>query len=498
MNNAIILRDGKEYLHPFEAPCRLSELLAEHPVAHPCGGKGTCQKCRVKASGALSEPTEAERTLDGYRLSCQSYALGDVTITLPDTKIWRKSASAQLLSSVAPIGTHYGYVIDLGTTTVSVALYDQQSGAQCAQIVSQNPQATFGADVLSRLHASIQGKRIALSRCVQDTLSKMCAELLQMLCLKAEDVDAAVLTGNTAMLYLLFGRNPSCIATAPFVCDAVFGDFYSVDFLPMRTGTKLYVPACISAFLGADILTASIASQLWDEDGTHLLADLGTNGEILLQKDGKVWGCSCAAGPAFEGAGLSCGMPAVAGAIDSVKLFGGKLLTTVCENVKPTGICGSGLVELMACLRKNHMLNSDGLLQCGERYLLDSTDVYITQNDVRSFQLSKSAIRTGIDMLMRAADVQTPSFVEIAGTFGEHLNIRSAKEIGLFPNFSDCSFKSIGNAAATGAAMLLLNRDLLSTCSEKASIIQTLSLTQLPYFNDTLLENLSLSQREEK
>lgn len=493
MNKATIIRNGQQYIRHFEAPCLLSALLEEFTVSHPCGGKGVCKKCCVQATGALSEPTEAERTLNGTRLSCQTVALGDVTVTLPEHKTWSKSGSAKKLKSVAPLASRYGFVIDLGTTTVSVALYDQLNGNMCAQVVLPNPQSAFGADVLSRLHAAMHGKAGVLSRCIRDALQEACHSLLRQCNCTADDVDAAVLTGNTAMLYLLFERNPACVSMAPFQCDTLFGDFYDVDFLPMRSGTKVYVPNCISAFLGADILTASLASHLWDEDGVHLLADLGTNGEILLQKDGKVWGCSCAAGPAFEGVGMACGMPAVAGAVESVKLFGGKLISTVCENAKPVGICGSGLVELMACLRKSHSLSADGRLQSGDRYTLDGTDVFITQNDIRSFQLSKSAIRTGMDFLLRAADIQTPSCVEIAGTFGTHLSVRAAKEIGLFPNFSEGTVHAIGNAAATGAAMLLLNRNLLSECAERAKRIQTLSLTELADFNDTLLENLSLS-----
>lgn len=493
MNKAIILQNGQQHIRYFEAPCLLSELLTDFSVAHPCGGKGTCRKCRVEAVGDLSEPTAAESAVLGsnVRLCCQTLALGDVTITLSDTKTWNKSSASNHLAAVHPLGKKFGFVVDLGTTTVSAALYDQTTAKPCAQTVFPNPQSAFGADVLSRLHAAMHGKASLLSQSVQNALHAACSALLQNTGLSSADVDAAVLTGNTAMLYLLFEQDPACISVSPFRCETRFGDFYDADFLPLCAGTKVFVPHCISAFLGADILTASLASHVWDE-GVHLLADLGTNGEILLQKDGDVLGCSCAAGPAFEGAGLECGMPAVDGAIESVKLFGGKLLPKIHGNANAMGICGSGLIDLIACLRKMHILTPDGLLTCGDRYIIEGTDVYLTQADIRAFQLSKSAIRTGMDLLLREAGVQKPDCVEIAGTFGTHLSLPSAKAVGLLGNFPQNAVSAIGNAASTGAAMLLLDNRLIRDCAEKSTKIRSVQLTEHREFNALLLQNLML------
>ena len=329
MNKAIILQNGQRTVRTFQAPAPLTALLPDLPQS--CGGRGFCGQCRVRIAGKAAAPTEAERTRlsaaqlrDGIRLACQVTLLDDATVTLP-SKNTAKKADAAAPECKKPLGTSYGFAVDLGTTTMWAALYDLQSGRCIASASAANPQSRAGADVLTRMEYAMQGHGGELCRLVQHALFDLCAALLMQARLAPGDVDAAVLVGNTAMLYLLLGSDPSSIAMSPFQSETLFGDFYPADFLPVRRGTKLFIPRCISAFLGADAVAAALACGL-DRNSRRMLADLGTNGEILLRYGDTVSGCSCAAGPAFEGVGLSCGMPAADGAIRTVLLSGGQFV----------------------------------------------------------------------------------------------------------------------------------------------------------------------------
>ena len=327
MSKLILNQNGVRRKIDFSSPTPLSTVLDMLP--HPCGGKGFCGKCRVRIMGKISAPTAAERTMlsreqlrDGVRLACQVTLNGDAQVTVADTAAPAKATSSDVPRK-KPLGEKYGLSIDLGTTTICAAVFDLQTGKRCTEGSAANPQARYGADVLSRVESAIQGNGNELSRCIRHALFDLCAQVMMTAKLAPGDVDAAVLVGNTAMLYLLFGLDPTGISTSPFQCDTLFGDFYPADFLPVRRGTKVFVPRCISAFLGADAAAAALACGL-HRPGDRMVADLGTNGEILLRSGNELLGCSCAAGPAFEGVGLSCGSPAVDGAVRSVLLSGGR------------------------------------------------------------------------------------------------------------------------------------------------------------------------------
>lgn len=495
MSKAIIVQNGKRVERMFQAPAPLSALLPDFP--HPCGGLGLCGKCRIRVQGKVSEPTAEERTRlsadqlkDGIRLACQVSALGDITVFLQtDHTLQKAQAFAPQLRK--PLGNSYGLAIDLGTTTLWAALYNLQNGACIASACASNPQRRIGADVLTRMDYAMQHGGIELSRLVRHALYDLCAQLLMQSCLAPNDVDAAVLVGNTAMLYLLLERNPRSIAMSPFQCDTHFGDYYAADFLPVRRGSKVYIPPCISAFLGADAVAAAIACEM-DTACRRMLADLGTNGEILLRFDDILCGCSCAAGPAFEGAGLSCGMAAAEGAVRSVMLSGGRTLYDTIGQKPPTGISGSGYIDWIACLRKSGKLKKDGTLESDRIYLAD-TPLYITQQDIRTFQLAKSAVRTGMDYLLDYVPEKQTVDLAVAGSFGSALRMHSAEQIGLIPTQSVSRIHAVGNAAGTGAAMMLLDDSCIARACSHAAQTQTVQLTQETDFHDRLCQYLELA-----
>ena len=501
MPEVIIMQNQKELCRKsFEPPCFLAHLIGS--LAQPCAGRGYCGKCRVRAHGKLSRPTAQERAKltarelsDGVRLACQAMALGDVRIFLPNEPNTRKANAADVVS-VSPLGSEYGFALDLGTTTVSAALYHLPTGKCCGRKNIPNPQSPYGADVLSRLQYAVQGSADALSTCVRHALYDLCASLLMEQRLAPNDVDAAVLVGNTAMLYLLYGVSPATIAAAPFTCDTKFGAFYPADFLPVRRGTKVYVPRCISAFLGADTTAAILGCDL-TRSGARMLCDLGTNGEMVLYTGDALYGCSCAAGPAFEGVGLSCGMCAVDGAVHTAMLSGGHIVYRTCADAPPKGLCGSGVVDLLACLLRLGVLQEDGRLTNSDRYYLEDTPVYLSQQDVRQIQLAKSAVRSGSEILLRHADADVQA-LSLAGTFGSALHAGSAARIGLFPPALHGRISACGNAAGTGAAMLLLDRGRLEESERLAQRVQTIQLADLPEFQELLMRYTAFESSKEK
>ena len=243
----------------------------------------------------------------------------------------------------------------------------------------------------------------------------------------SEALDALVLTGNTTMLYLLTGRNPEPLSHAPFVADCLF------DMESRVLERNAYLPPCMNAFVGADISCAVLAAGQCDKDAVSLLVDIGTNGEIALWKDGTLYVASTAAGPAFEGAGISCGCASLRGAIDRVWLQDGQLRAHTIGEQRAVGICGSGLIDAVAMLLEKGEIDETGATESERLELRDG--IALLPKDIRAVQLAKAAIAAGIETLMQSAGVG-PEHIEtlyIAGGFGSHLDVRSAAAIGLFP-----------------------------------------------------------------
>lgn len=470
----------------------------------PCGGHGSCGKCKVIAHGALSPLSESEKSKltareihEGVRLACRTLVLGDCTVTpygVPEkTAVLLEGSSPK--GPVSPLFRHYGVALDIGTTTLAARLY-AVTGELLADCGRLNPQGHFGADVISRIEKSMNGKAELLAASIRGAIDEMLRELAKKAGIASTDIDMLCVTGNTAMLYLLTASDPTSLSKAPFAADRLFDETISAEVLglcALSGNTGILLPPCISAFVGADTVCALLATGLCDRPTSALLADVGTNGEIALWSGNSLTVCSTAAGPAFEGAGITMGMRGAAGAIDRVQVANGRLIPHVIDDVPPVGICGSGLVDAVSCLLEIGELDETGYL---EDDMTIAGPVKLFAKDIRMLQLAKSAVCAGIQTVLQQQSV-TPKQVEalyIAGGFGSYLNTQSASRIGLFPRALCHKAKAVGNAALDGAALLLLDEAALERGRSLANAARTLNLSTSSVFADLYMTGMLLEE----
>ena len=485
MHKLTVLQGGLRRECLFEGEALLGDVLAAngYEIARPCGGRGSCGKCAVALEGQVSTPNAVEERA-GARLACQAVLLGDAEVILPENR-----ALAQIELSGAeidrgnPMPGRLGAAVDIGTTTIALRLYNLQSGACVGESGMGNPQASIAADVMGRIGAALEGR-------LEEMRGQVCTAirmLLQAACRQAgedvETVDALIITGNTTMLYLLTGRNPEALSHAPFEADWLFDE--QVELL----GKTAYLPPCMNAFVGADISCAVLSAKQCS-GGTSLLVDVGTNGEIALWKNGVLYVSSTAAGPAFEGAGISCGCGSVAGAIDKVWLEDGALAAHTIGEEEAVGVCGSGLIDAVACFLENGLVDETGATDADELPMRDG--ICLQPADIRAVQLAKAAIAAGIETLMECAgaSVEEIETLYIAGGFGSHLNVLSAARIGLIPAELAGKVKVLGNAALSGAAMLLLDRDKLEEIRRIREASRHVNLGGNPAFNEHYMDQM--------
>lgn len=438
---------------------------------------------------------------------------------------------------------HVGIAVDVGTTTVAVQAWAIGTRTMLAVAADKNRQARFGGDVISRIAYAAADGFSALHDAVVAQLETLFARVLRTAQAAmprgvSPAVTGIVLTGNTAMLSLLCGVPVNGLAAAPFTPASLFdlttcwGDVRSGTVVGERHakqstathaigavsvidgGTPVYVPPCIGAFVGADTVCAMLAagfpvpgdasSATAHECATpHLLADIGTNSEIALyvpdspRLGSRILCTAAAAGPAFEAANISCGMGAVAGAIDSVSFADGRLRCRVIGGGNPRGICGSGVVSALAALREGGLIDRSGAVQegfvrrdDGSRAVQLSPAVYLSQQDVRNVQLAKAAVRTGLQYMLG----QSPSLpvFSVAGAFGTNLPLDAAIKIGMIPPELEDRTVPRGNAALAGASALLFSPLLRRKCTSLAQTSYHVNLAAVPDFQARFLDALAV------
>ncbi len=488
--------DGKAVSVP--KGTKLKELLS---VPMPCGGRGRCGKCKVIAHGELSPvsiPEKNQLTSDeiskGIRLACMVTVEGDCSVqtinSTSENKILTDSKSEFNISE--PMFTQYGIAVDIGTTTLAAKLFDT-NGKCLSETTCMNPQSKWGADVISRIEASMKGEKTALAKAIRNELNSIMEISASKAEISAKEIDGIVLVGNTAMLHLLTETDIAPLSKAPFEAKRLFGERLTAKELELSAvdpETSVYLPPCISAFIGADTVCALLASEIDSTDDTKILADIGTNGEIALFNKGHLSVCSTAAGPAFEGAGISMGMNGKSGAIDHAEVVDGKIQAHVIGDAEPIGICGSGLIDAVRCLLETEILDETGFLDDDPAEITET--VTITQEDIRMVQLAKSAIHAGINTLMQTAEVSSKDISKllIAGGFGSYLNTESAGKIGLLPMDLIAKTEILGNAALSGASILLLNKNSVNKAAEYAQKAEVLQLSSNPIFTNEYMEQM--------
>ncbi len=500
---AVVTLNGASYTCPIGTV--LGDLMQSHSHGHmPCGGHGKCGKCRVTVTGEVSAPAEDEKRAltpdeltQGVRLACRVTVLGDCTVTTAEQgrgQILIDGAFPASMEKVplTPSFEKYGVAIDIGTTTLAARLYDR-AGNLLSETSRLNPQSVWGADVISRMEAAMAGNAEKIADVTRYSLNKMLSELAEDAGLETADIQAVVITGNTVMLHLLTETDVEPLTHAPFAAERLFGerlDAFELGLTALPPDAAVYLPPCIAAFVGADTVTATLASDLCEIPETALLCDIGTNGEMVLWHENTLYACSTAAGPAFEGAGISMGMSGRMGAIDRVWISGGELQAHVIGEADPIGLCGSGLVDGVACLLDTEMLDETGYLEDAPAVI--SEPVTVTQEDIRAVQLAKSAIHAGMRTLIHTAGLSCDGVdtLYIAGGFGSYLDVKNAGKIGLLPEELTDRVTVLGNAALTGAAMLLLCDDLRPVCEKLARETKIVELATNPVFVSEYMERM--------
>lgn len=413
------------------------------------------------------------------------------------------------------------FAVDIGTTTLVGYLLDGITGRLCSTVSGMNPQCRYGADVITRAAYVRENGMQEMSDCIRRCISSMLAEAAKQAGVSPENVYVTVLAGNTCMHHLFLGISPESLVRAPY--SPVIRERMEKrqrEFLSCGAsgGILKFLPN-IAGFVGADTAACLLACGFKEETELTLLMDIGTNGELVLGNRLRSAACSTAAGPAFEGAKITCGMRGASGAIDHVSMKAGELVYSVLGNVEPQGICGSGLMDLMAVLTEYGFVDSMGMLKAPEELTLkeaennkwrilgeginrkfvlygdgeEGASVYITQKDIGEIQLAKAAMAAGIRILCRHMGVRPVEIkkVLIAGAFGNYMNPRSACRIGLIPAELEDKIIMKGNAAGAGAMMAAKNRRYWEDCLNLTDGIEFVELAAEEEFSDLFVEELA-------
>lgn len=428
-------------------------------VSRPCGGKGTCGNCKVFANGenVLSCSTYLERDTVVDALS----VMGEMQV---------ETGGIEAGNGEGLVKEGYGLVVDIGTTTLAGYLYKFPAGKLVREFGMVNPQVRYGADVVTRMEYALQGGAEDLQNCLREQIGKMAPGV---------PIDKYVICGNTVMLHFLTGRSVKGLSCAPYTPESLFGHWQG----------NIYLPGCISAFVGADAVCAVLYSEMWKHK-VSILVDMGTNAEMVLCKDGQYICCSAAAGPALEGGEISMGMPAAPGAIDRVFVERGAVKYTTIGGAVPRGICGSGLIDGVAVLRRSGILDETGYLE--EAYEIPGSGVFISPEDIRQVQLAKAAIRAGLETLLYECGVgyEDVEQLYIAGGFGSYLDKENGGGIGLLPRELIKKTRVLGNGAGKGACLLLQSGEAVGKTRDIVANATTLSLADSGYFSEKYVEQM--------
>ena len=405
----------------------------------------------------------------------------------------------------------YMTAFDIGTTTVVGYLMDAENGTVCAIESMMNPQAQYGADVIMRANYALEHGVEALSSCIQTAIDELLHKLAKKKKIQPEEIYQVSIVGNTCMHHLFLGISPGSLVHAPY--NPAFSERLTLKAkeygLHIHPQAQLLMLPDIAGYVGADTCGCLVALRQDLKDEISLMIDIGTNGEMVLGNKEKMATCSTAAGPAFEGAKIECGMRGAAGAVDHVAYEDGSWTYTTVDHQPAIGLCGSGLIDLVAQLYKAGLIDEMGHLESGQEndsiFVLvppekagNEKGVYLTQKDVREVQLAKAAIAAGIQLLMKELGITEKEIqkIYIAGAFGNYMNPASACAIGLLPPELEHLIEPVGNAAGEGAKIALLNTDELEATDRLVRGIRFLELAASAEFQDTFVDELAFPEEE--
>lgn len=415
-----------------------------------------------------------------------------------------------------------GFAADIGTTTIAVYLCDMRTGDVLTALADTNPQGRYGGDVVTRIGSAnlTSTAPAALQNLAVGGVNALMRECLTQAGADENDVDAVAVTGNTVMLHLFSGLSPSSIGVYPYTpVVSRFPDYTASDLgLELRGGVPVRIMPAVSGFVGGDAIAAALAAGIRRSEEICLIADLGTNGELILGNKDGLWAASCATGPAFEGGHIACGMRAAPGAayhfdIDS----SGRIVyeTIGASHAPPIGICGSGLIDAIAVLlRTGRVLPSGAFADSrpehrarpgGRKITLipsqsePENEIYLTLKDIRQIQLAKAALSSGIKMLMKKSGISKIDRTILTGAFGVAFNQENAAAIGMLP--PEAVYRKIvsaENLAGEGAVRVLLDADADREAFVLADAVQYVEISAEPGFADQFVADLSFPEPSEK
>ena len=494
-----------------------AEIAAGLQPDAPCGGRGTCGKCLVK----ILEGREHLRPKDGpmpseeWVKACQLLVEGDAVIGLPQSGENRILTGGLSMASeaVEADGPFFALAaFDVGTTSLVGYLMDGRTGAQLAVDSRLNPQVQFGADVIARGSYAMEHGTEPLTGAIRAALEEMLGILAEKAGCSRSDIRRVSVVGNTCMHHLFLGYSPAPLMVAPYMPHHRDAEIRQAGELGMTIAPdgQVWVLPCIAGFVGADTVGCLLAADWSNREPLTLMIDIGTNGEMVLGNRHRSVTCSTAAGPAFEGAKIRCGMRGAAGAIDHVTAGpNGTVAYHAVGGAEAAGICGSGLLDAVAVLLQQGYLDGSGRMAAAGAPELGQVDgkpawfftdrVCLTQADIREVQLAKGAIAAGIRLLCRWLGVEITDIeqVLIAGAFGNYMSPDSACAIGLLPPELRQRIVPVGNAAGEGAKLAVLRPDQFELSKRLSREVNFLELANDPDFQDIFVDELPFDSEEE-
>ncbi|MCI7450098.1 MAG: ASKHA domain-containing protein [Blautia sp.] len=498
-----ILTDGFNREVVFEPGLRMVQVELEK--ARPGEKRSDWQRL-------LDELAEMDSDVEPERMEVDLKLAGELYGMRRDSDDWYVIYSGRrILEMRKQAGRRCLAAFDIGTTTIAGYLLDSEDGRMLAVESRMNPQAQYGADVIMRANYALEHGTDVLSRCIREAVNEMLGVLAGDAGISREDIFQVCIVGNTCMHHLFLGISPASLVHAPYtpavserlVLNA--GD-YGLD---VQRKAELIMLPDIAGYVGADTCGCLLALRQDQKDEISLMIDIGTNGEMVLGNRNRLVTCSTAAGPAFEGAKIECGMRGAAGAVDHVKYENGKWDYTTVGNQPAVGLCGSGLIDLVAGLLDAGMLDENGALSSGQEkqgvFMLvpleqagNERGVYLTQKDIGEVQLAKAAIAAGIQMLMKRLGITEEEIcsVYIAGAFGNYMDPVSAGKIGLLPAALVKKVKPVGNAAGEGAKIALVNEREMLEMDELVGKIDFVELAASGDFQDYFIDELGFEANE--
>lgn len=522
-------------------------------IEAPCNAVGTCGKCKVRLADPLGY-SEIERECshrlseieqkEGYVLACQSAVLEDIGV------FWESKADENrklqilaggesfnyhrdpyvtkqfdgrntiILGDGKPLGSEpgdtagevYGIALDIGTTTLVAELVNLKTGEHFAHESMLNPQSAYAQDVLSRIHFASDDGLTTLYEAFLGAFAELRDRLVKRAEINPAHIYDVVYSGNTTMLHLAAGIDPTPLGSYPYHTNLSGNSYLPAKRLGISPFGSIYLPPIISAFVGADITSGVLASRLTERKGVTFFIDIGTNGEMAVAQNGKLAATSTAAGPAFEGMNITCGMRAAPGAVEEFSIDEeGNVNYKTIGGMEPIGICGSGLLDIVGELVRTGIVGKNGRfvkesearysekikqqirLTEGKTTFYLTDKVYLTQKDIRQVQLAKGAVYAGIVALLEQLNVPPESVDEvlIAGSFGYHLRERSLLDIRLLPRVFKGKVRFIGNTSQSGAAAFLLNKTFREQMKALVESVEKVELANTPDFEKLFVKSLN-------